>query len=115
MLFSSDLHGMDSAYELLDELPGEGEDPVEMWNNGGPRRRMDEALALRVRGLEAILDSARVPVLIVLGNHDRAPWPDTQFVTDIHMRRVRIEGRSFAGYRWTAMDRAPEEAAAAAA
>jgi Icc-related predicted phosphoesterase len=152
ILFSSDLHGMDSAFErfaallsdggydagilggdlldeyltdeaitrilgidcgeLLDELPGEVDDPVETWERSENRKLMYEALARRVGALEAILDSARVPILLVLGNHDKLSWPDTEFVRDIHMRRVELGGRAFVGYRWTAMDRKVEDAEA---
>jgi hypothetical protein len=85
---------------------------VEIWERSGNRKLMYDALAVRVLQLEAILDSARIPILLVLRNHDKVGWPDTEFITDIHMKRVEVAGRSFAGYRWTAMDRRVEDAEA---
>lgn len=95
--------------DLIDDLPGEGEDPVEAWKRSDAFKRQNEGLAIKVRIFEEILDAARRPVLLVLGNHDRSPWPDTEHITNIHMRRVEIGGRAFVGYRWTSMERRPDE------
>ncbi|HUW70172.1 MAG TPA: metallophosphoesterase [bacterium] len=150
VLFSSDIHGMKSAFErfsellrtdgydagilggdlldeymteekvqallgvpedeLIDELPGPDDDMVAVWKNSGSYLRQERAREVRTRLFEDILDAAHVPVFLVRGNHDMTAWPDTGYITDIHMKRVTLGGRAFAGYRWTEMERTAEDA-----
>ncbi len=109
ILFSSDLHDMQSAFErFAATLRTGGYDAGVL---GGDLineyRLQDQAREVRIRELTSILESAATPILLIPGNHDRSPWPDTTHITNIHMRRVEVAGRPFAGYRWTTMDRSP--------
>lgn len=133
VLFSSDFHGNGTAFrefaqtlaqgpyhagvlagDLLDEwlpsdevdalLPESSFQPVSLSEN-----RLSRALTLRRQQLQSILESAGKPVFFVLGNHDVTPWPTTAALTNLHGTTVEFQGWRLAGYRWTRMDRYPEE------
>jgi Icc-related predicted phosphoesterase len=149
LLFSSDLHGRQDAYErytaelkagpydlgilggdlldewlpdelavtltqeapdsLLDELGGEDDDPVDVWKNSLAKTALDRALLLRVGQLVSLLATADKPVYFVLGNHDRTPWPESDLLKNLHGTQLRFQDRQFVGYRWTNMDREPNQ------
>jgi len=132
-LFSSDFHGDEAAFrgfsrtlagpyaagilagDLLDEwMP---QDQVDRWlaDSGAsptlPAQRLQQALEARQRHLQAILEASGKPIFFVLGNHDVTPWAPTAWMTDLHGRSVDFQGHRLVGYRWTRMDRYPEELA----
>lgn len=134
ILFSSDLHGMESAYRRFshhlkdydfgvlsgdmqeDFLPdGEvirltGQSYLEKSSAGSPDADavLMKALELRALELAAILDESQKPIFFVLGNHDIVPWPDIKFIQNIHMKRVDLGEYNLVGYRWTRIERPTE-------
>ena len=127
-LFSSDFHGHEAAFEsfartlaagpyvagvlagdLLDEWLPDAEVARLVGGETEVPGRLALALARRQAELQRLLESAGKPVVFVLGNHDVAPWPDTDLLTNLHLRTTELAGVRFSGYRWTRMDRYPHE------
>lgn len=126
-LFSSDFHSREAAFtdfaetlkhgpyaagilagDLLDEwLP---EEQVSLWAEPHPAEtRLARALEFRQIHLRTLLETAEKPIYFVLGNHDVTPWPDSDWLTNLHARAVDFKGQRLVGYRWTRMDRYPHE------
>lgn len=93
---------------LLDEIPPADEDPVDAWRKSRGYQLHAAAREARINELQSLLGSAKVLVLVVLGNHDFSAWPRTEYVRDIHMDPISVGGWPFIGYRRTTMDRSPE-------
>lgn len=94
--------------KYLEKL-AEGYDGLrDSWMNSKSYELMVRALDMRAIELSNILDSARKPIFIVLGNHDQAIWNDTEFIHNIHMKRVEFQDYNLVGYRWTRLDRPHE-------
>lgn len=132
LLFSSDFHGSEVAFrgfartlaggpfeagilagDLLDEwLPADQVDRLLGTSSPSvstPEGRLTRALTVRRQQLQSILEASGKPLFFVLGNHDVTPWPDTSTMTNLDGAAVEFRGQRFVGYRWTRMDRYPEE------
>ena len=56
-----------------------------------------------------ILHGAGKPVYLIAGNHDLTSWEDEDGITNIHDRRVELGTLNLVGYRWTSLDRRPDD------
>jgi len=131
-LFSSDFHGEETAFrgfartlasgpfaagilagDLLDEwMPPDQVHrlvPSDAQPLPSPADRLARALEVRQGQLQALLETSGKPIFFVLGNHDVTPWMASARMTDLHGQAVTFEGRRLVGYRWTRMDRYPDE------
>ena len=95
--------------DLLDELPLANGDPMDAWRHSAEFKLQKQARLDRIAEAASIVQQPGKPILLVLGNHDLNAWPETNLITNMHLKRVRRCGWAFAGYRWTAMDRALED------
>jgi Icc-related predicted phosphoesterase len=61
--------------------------------------------------LRRILCRSGKSIFLVLGNHDLTPWADGACIVNLHMKRHKHGALNLVGYRWTAMERSPEDRA----
>jgi len=64
-------------------------------------RQNVKALEVQAVKLNAILNSANKPVLIIKGNHDQCAWPSNGNIHNIDQTSFKFKGFSFVGYQWT--------------
>jgi Icc-related predicted phosphoesterase len=136
ILFTADLHGIESAYIRYVELLKDYDIGViagDLQHDRLPEKEIAELLgverlnqeydrfvdayealenqnlkALKIQAvkLNAILNTANKPILIIKGNHDRCEWPSNGNVHNIDQTTFKFyEGFSFVGYQWTNFDR----------
>ena len=87
--------------EFLDELPGAddtAEDSIRRWQESRQATYLRQGLLMKEKALKDILCAAGRPVLVVPGNHEATPWEQEGNVTNIHLKRIEIEGIPFVGY-----------------
>ncbi len=106
ILFSSDIHGEVDAFETYAEVLSKPEFDMGVLGGGLFGERVSED---RVQEAAEIVQRPKKPIVLVLGNHDLNEWPETELITNIHMKSVVRCGWWFAGYRWTPMDREPRK------
>lgn len=133
LLFASDFHGREAAFRTFARSLAEG--PYEGGLLGGdlldewlpepelarltgaalpaedPALRLRWGLAARRDELRGLLEGAGKPIFFVLGNHDVVDWTDSALLTNLHGRSLDFGGVRLTGYRWTRMDRYPDELA----
>ncbi len=74
-----------------------------------PWEVLPEALEAKEREIKDILFEARKPIFIVPGNHDRTRWDSERNLHNVHGKKMRFDGYSFVGYRYTEVERSETE------
>ena len=131
LLFTSDIHGLISAFEsfssklsnydlgviagdlLSEDLPI---DEICQLLNIEKRElpkssigRKDNGLVMKAMNkkeqvVKDILLRAGKPILYVKGNHDVTEWRGTGNLYNINLRRINVGGYNFVGYQYTSLD-----------
>jgi uncharacterized protein len=102
ILFTSDLHGIRSAYKRFSQLLRSGRYDVgiisgDLMTDTADPRSEEEYMK---RGLQA----ARKPVLFLMGNDDGTldiEWTSQELIKNLHGRRLLIGNAAFVGYQYT--------------
>lgn len=100
IIFSSDLHGSESGYNRFSELLASDKFDIGLLGGDmmcGKALNTEESIKL-------ILEKPGKPVLYIMGNYDGIlgfNWTDTKLLKNINMKRITINGQSFAGYQYT--------------
>jgi uncharacterized protein len=74
-----------------------------------PWEVLPEALEAMEGEIKDILFEARKPIFIVPGNHDRTRWDSERNLYNVHGKKMKFDGHSFVGYRYTEVERSEAE------